>query len=123
MTGLRYEADGHRLRIAGGCRAADRDLIREALDAMADLADDHLIVDLTAVTEIDQCAANELISAARRSRGDGGTVAFLRKHGTSVDAALVAAEHAARVHRSRAVDQKTTRLGGVGQAGTGTPRS
>jgi anti-anti-sigma regulatory factor len=94
MTALRYEADGHRLRIAGGCRAADCDLIREALDAMVHLADDHLIVDLTAVTEIDQYVANELIAAARRSRGDGGTVTFVRKHGTPVDDALRAAEHA-----------------------------
>jgi anti-anti-sigma regulatory factor len=94
VTAVHYEADGHRLRIAGGCRAGDRDVIREALDAMAHLANDHLIVDLTAVTEIDQCAANELIAAVRRSRGDGGTVVFVRKHGTPVDNALVAAERA-----------------------------
>jgi anti-anti-sigma regulatory factor len=94
MTAVDYEADGHRLRIAGGCRAADRDFIREALDAMAHVANDHLIVDLTAVTEIDQCAANELIAAACRSRLAGGTVVFIRKHGTLVDETLLAAEHA-----------------------------
>jgi anti-anti-sigma regulatory factor len=100
MISLHYEPEVSRLRIAGKCRAADRGAIRDALDASAHLASEHLIVDLTAVTEIDPWAANELVAAARRSRGAAGTVVFVRKHGTPVDAALVAAERAARVYRS-----------------------
>lgn len=90
MTTVRYEAGVRRLRIEGECRDDDRSTIREALDTFARLSG-HLIVDLTAVTFIDQEVADELVAVAR-TRTDGATFAFLRKHGTPVDAALNAAE-------------------------------
>ena len=95
MTTLTYEASAHRLRIAGGCRSDDSSTIQEAFAAFADLAGGHLIVDLTAVTEIDQGVANDLLAAARRWSRDGGTYALVRKGGTAVDDALVAAAAAA----------------------------
>ena len=94
MTAVRYEASGRRLRLAGVCQAADRDALHEALDTFAHLSGGHLIVDLTAVTDIDPGTARDFVAAARRSRGDGVTVAFVRKHDTPVDAALRAAEQA-----------------------------
>ena len=96
MTTVRFEADTRRLRIEGGCHAADWSTVQEALDTFSQLTDGHLIVDLTAVTGIDQHVADELVAAARRSRANGGTVAFIRKHGTTVDDALTAAEHTIR---------------------------
>jgi anti-anti-sigma regulatory factor len=95
-TTVRYEADTHRLRIGGECLDDDRAVVQDALDTFARLASSHLIVDLTAVTRIDQSAANHLVASARRLRRDGGTVVFLRKHGTSVDRVLSAAEFVAR---------------------------
>lgn len=92
MTALHFEARTHRLRVEGGCRAADRDAILEALDRFAHLANGHLIVDLTAVTEIDQVAADQLVSAVHRTRAEGGTVALVRKNGTPVNDAITAAE-------------------------------
>jgi anti-anti-sigma regulatory factor len=92
MTTVRYEADTHRLRIEGACRAGDRSAIQEALDTFARLAGGHLIVDLTAVTTIDQRLANDLVDAAHSLSGAAGTFAFVRKHGTAVDDAMSAAE-------------------------------
>ncbi len=94
MTTLNYEANARRLRIAGGCRSDDSSTIQEAFAAFANLADGHLIVDLTAVTEIDQAVADDLLAAARRWSRDGGTFSFVRKGGTVVDDALVAAAEA-----------------------------
>jgi hypothetical protein len=91
MTTVSYEASGHRLRIGGGCQEDDNSTLQNALETFADLAGGHHIVDLTAVTEIDQRVADELMAAARRSMKDGRTVAFIRKHGTLVDYALLAA--------------------------------
>ncbi len=96
MTNLRYEANTHRLRIEGSCHLADLSKVHEALDTFSPLTDGHLIVDLTAVTEIDQAVADELVAVAYRSGSRRGTVAFVRKHGTSVDRALTAAEQGAR---------------------------
>jgi anti-anti-sigma regulatory factor len=96
MTTVRYEASTRRLRIEGRCVDGDRAAIQDALDTCARLASGHLIVDLTAVTVIDQSAANDLVAAAGRSRRAGGTVVFVRKHGTDVDDVLAAAESAAR---------------------------
>ncbi len=91
MTTVVYEAPGHRLRLGGQCRDDDRDAIREALGTFARQAGCHLIVDLTAVTAIDQGVAEDLV-AVRSSCGDGQTFAFIRKHGTPIDEALTAAE-------------------------------
>lgn len=96
MTTVHYEAKTRRLRIEGGCRTSDLSTVHEALDTFSQLTDAHLIVDLTAVTEIDQSVADELVAAAVRSRSRGGTVALVRKHGTSVDDAVTAAEQALR---------------------------
>jgi anti-anti-sigma regulatory factor len=92
MTTVRYDADVHRLRLEGECRDYDRSSIQDALGTFAELAGGHLIVDLTAVTGIDQSIANELVDAAR-ARTEGPTFAFVRKHGSPVDDALKAAEN------------------------------
>ena len=94
MTTLTYEASARRLRIAGGCRSDDSSTIQEAFGAFASLAGGHLIVDLTAVTEIEQEVANDLLAAARRWSREGGTFALVRKGGTVVDDALLAAAEA-----------------------------
>lgn len=101
MTTVRYEASVHRLRVEGECRRSDLSTVRKAFETFSEMADGHLIVDLTAVTGIDQSVADELVGAGRRSRRDGGTVAFVRKHGTPVDEALTSAEHTARTEDQR----------------------
>ena len=94
MMAMHYEPDGRRLRIRGACCTDDRDAVREMLDRSAHRADEHLIVDLTAVTDLDPWTASDLVAAAHRLRGAGRTIVLVRKHGTSVDDALRAAEHA-----------------------------
>ncbi|WP_028644058.1 STAS domain-containing protein [Nocardioides sp. URHA0020] len=127
MTTVTYEAAGHRLRIAGGCHRGDNPTLQEALGTCAELAGSHLIVDLTAVTEIDQQVANDLVAAARRSRASGGTIALVRKHGTPVDDALAAAETAAtgpghrvrrRTPKSQPAPPYTPRSRGTARRGT-----
>lgn len=92
MPTVTYETTTHRLRIGSECREEHSDTIQRALRRFADLADGHLIVDLTAVTAIDQRVASDLVAAAGRLRAAGRTFAFVRKHGTPVDAALSAAQ-------------------------------
>lgn len=92
---MRYEEGPHRLRIAGDCRETDYPTIRQALDTCADRASDHLIIDLTAVTRLDQAVANDLVAASRRARQRHRTLALVRKHGTTVDETLRKAEGAA----------------------------
>lgn len=92
MTTMRYEAGAHRLRIEGDCRESDYSAIRDALDTVAAQASDHLIIDLTAVTRLDQSVANGLVAASRKARLNDRALALVRKHGTTVDAALRKAE-------------------------------
>jgi hypothetical protein len=92
MTTVHYDAGTHRLRLEGVWRDGDRATIREALDTFAPLAGRYFIVDLTAVTEVDQVFANDLVAAARAAVSEDDTLTFVRKHGTPVDDALTAAE-------------------------------
>ena len=92
MTTVHYEAGTHRLRLEGACRDGDRLAIHEALDTFTPMAGGHLIVDLTAVTAIDQSVANDLVATARSLSDAQGAFTLVRKHGTPVDQALVAAE-------------------------------
>jgi hypothetical protein len=94
VTTVHYEGSAHRLRIEGSCHSADRFTVQEALETFAQWADGHLIVDLTAVTGIDQSVADELLAAAERSRRGGGTFAFVRKLDSPDDEALAVAEQA-----------------------------
>ena len=95
MTTVRYEARAHRLRI-DRLPTSSLSAIQDALATFAQFADGHLIIDLTAVNAIEQDVADDLVAAAQGSRREGGTVAFIRKHGTLVDEALTAAEQASR---------------------------
>lgn len=95
MTTVRFESTGGRLRIEGDCHA-DHGSLEEAFAAFANLAGGHLIVDLTAVGVLDRSVADDLLAAATRSRNEGGSVVFVRKHGTAVDTVLTLAEEAAR---------------------------
>jgi anti-anti-sigma regulatory factor len=92
MTTVHYEAGTHRLRLEGPCRDADRSALHEALDTFAPMAGGHLIVDLTGVTSMDQRVANDLVAAARSANKEHEAFTIVRKHGTVVDEALIAAE-------------------------------
>ena len=93
MTTVHYEAHTHRLRISGSCPAEDRVAVRDALETFAGLAGGHLIVDMTAVTVLDQAVANDVIAATREVAERGVSCRILRKAG-EVDDALNQAERA-----------------------------
>jgi hypothetical protein len=91
MNNFRYEAMAHRLRIEGTWSAGDRAKVRGAVDRFGCLAGGHLIVDLTAVAELDRTVAEDLIAAAHNASGRQ-SYAFLRKLHSSVDTVLTEAE-------------------------------
>lgn len=92
MTTLHYEASTHRIWLEGSCRPDDSLAIHDALDAFGPIAGGQLIVDLTAVTDIDPGVAAELVQAARSAQHQGKALTLLRKPGTTVDEALSTAE-------------------------------
>ncbi|KRC53753.1 hypothetical protein ASE24_24990 [Nocardioides sp. Root224] len=58
------------------------------------MAGDHLIVDLTGVTDIDEDVVDALVAKARTAGTKEKTLTFVRKQGSIVDQAIVAAETA-----------------------------
>lgn len=92
MTAVHYVASTHRLRLEGACRENDLVVVRDALDAFLPLSGGRLIVDLTAISEIDPSVAADLVGTAHDARDQGVTVTLVRKHSTPVDAALIEAE-------------------------------
>ncbi len=85
MSTLCYEAQHHRLRVAGTCGDDDAPRIREAVLSRA-RSGEALIVDLTAVTALTPNAARALLDAQKAA--EPCRVSMLRKRGSVVDRRL-----------------------------------
>ena len=94
MKTIRYEVGEPRLRIEGGCHAGDLSAVHTTLEYRA-LGRRSSHRRPHCVTGIDQRVVDDVVAAARQARGVGGTVVYVRKHGTFADHALTMPEHAA----------------------------
>ena len=90
---ISYESSTHRLRLEGKCEAGDVDRVREAIDSYGR---DHrrTIVNLIAVTHIDDEIAELVIDAREFARSEGREITLLRRAHSQVDQAILAAEAA-----------------------------
>lgn len=90
---ISYEAPSRRLRLEGHCGPGDLDRVREAIETFG--RDRHrIIVDLTAVTHIDDDLADLVVEARERARRADHELTMLRRAHSQVDQAIVAAEAA-----------------------------
>lgn len=91
MSHVRFEAESRRLRLAGDVLDDDLAELAEMLDRFTGRAEGHVMVDLTAVTDLSASAARHLVEVRAAAASEGRLITLLRRHGTPVDDALKAA--------------------------------
>lgn len=88
MPHVHYETESRRLRLAGDVLDDDLADLREAVARFVERSEGHLMVDLTAVTDLSESAARHLVEVRTAAGARGRRITLLRRHGTPVDEAL-----------------------------------